>query len=85
MATSKTFTATDIQQGIMYLHPVESGNLRVQQNYRFVGTDPLFDDLEHRVIDLTVAWSSLPQNVKDALTTINNHLYNQILAREGME
>lgn len=85
MATSKSWTAVDIEQGKFTVLNVD-GVLLVERRYQF--TDKNGDVLTNIAggrLTREVAASSVPADVLAALTTINNWTYNQILAQEGME
>ena len=85
MATPKTINVTDVQLGRLYISPLDDdGFVLVQRDYRLVGDDPLLATLNHQILTRSVLFSSLPQNIRDALILINDYTYAQALADQGM-
>ena len=85
MATPKSWTAHDVEQGKLTLNQFGS-DIHVERRYVFV--DDVGAELEDvaggRLLDV-VPWADIPANIQDALTSINNWTYNQILIQEQME
>lgn len=84
----KTWTATDIEQGKLILLPEkEEGitTIRAEQRYQFKDANGniLTQIVGGRVLEVK-EWNNLPQNIKDALTTINNYMKQKALEQEGM-
>ena len=86
MATPKVWTAANIKMGRLTMDLSEDGaRLYAHQAYRFV--DPggaILADLPPRVVERTVLWAQVPQNIKDALVTISAFMQGQALSDEGM-
>ena len=85
MATPKNWTAYDVQLGTLTLYP-DGADIGVERRYKFVDDqDSVITDIAGGRLRVTVAWSSIPTNVQDALQLIDTWTYNQILAKEGMQ
>ena len=85
MATPKTWTADDVRLGTFTLYP-EGANIGVERRYVFVDDqDEVLTQVAGGRLRVTVAWSSIPSTVQNALLLIDTWTYNQILAQEGME
>lgn len=85
MATPKTLTANDIQQGKLTI--IRNGsNIHVERRYDFVDiSDTVIPEWAGgRIVD-DVEFSALPIPIQDALITIDNWTYQQALAQEGMD
>lgn len=89
MATPKTWTADDIQQGKLTLHRVvnEFGQQAIQLERRYVFVDSVGDvltDIAGGKLLEVVAIADIPASVVSALQTIDDWTYSQSLAQEGM-
>ncbi len=85
MATPKTFEAADIKMGTLSIY-VEGGQLHHSSPYKFIDAQgQVIDRLSGGHLSGTVDWTSVPQNIKDALLAIDTWRYGLALAKEGME
>ncbi len=88
MATPKIVTINDIVQGRLYIDPVNAGNLTVQRDYTYAGDTQADQDFANKAgqqsFPVVIAWADVPQNIKDALISIDAWTEAQILADEGM-
>lgn len=89
MATPKTWTAEDIQQGKLTLHRVinEIGQqaIQVERRYVFVdAADQVLDQVAGGRLLAVMAIVDIPASVVSALQTIDKWTYDQALAQEGM-
>lgn len=85
MATPKIWTANDIEQRRLYLERQDT-DILVQRDYVFVDDQAqALPDFSLQVFSTTVAIASIPGSVVTALQTIDSWIYNQILAKEGMD
>ena len=70
---AKAISLESVVMGVTYIHPLENGILRVQRNYTLVGDDqPLFDAAGTFVLDASLEWANIPQNIKSALILIDD-------------
>lgn len=90
MATPKSWTAYDLQQGKLTIHRFnhpDTGQpaIQVERRYRFVddGDVVIYDIAGGRLL-ATVEIADLPAGVLSALQTIDAWTYNQALLQEGM-
>lgn len=84
MATPKVWTATDLDMGVMRLAMVGS-DLSVIQGYTFVDDQgATIEELPQRSLQITTPFSSLPENIRQALIALNNYMYQAALNREEM-
>jgi len=85
MATEKIWTASDIEMGVMRLNRVGL-NLTLSQSYKFVDeNDDELPGFPKKYVSETEALADLPVAIKNALSTINEYLYDKALEKEGME
>jgi hypothetical protein len=86
MATPKTVTVSNIEQGRLYIDPIdEEGRLPVQRDYTLVGDDQtLLDRSGTFVMSRNPLWSDVPANIQAALLEINAWTATEILSDEGM-
>lgn len=85
MATPKTLTADDIQQGKLTI--IRNGSIiHVERRYDFIdiSDDIIPEWAGGRIVD-DVEFSTLPANIQDALLVIDSWTYQQALLQEGME
>lgn len=85
MATPKTLTANDIEQGKLTI--IRNGSIiHVERRYDFVDSsdDAIPEWAGGRIVD-DIEFSTLPTNIQDALLTIDNWTYQQALLQEGMD
>lgn len=84
MATSKTLTAEDLHLGKLVLHRV-GANVNVERRYLFVdATDTVIVEWQGGRVVQSIAVADIPQNILDALQTIDTWTYDLALAQEGM-
>lgn len=90
MATSKTWTAHDLELGALKITRTlsEASNQAVQFEQRYNYEDDLGDILQgvagSRLTDV-MELADIPAGILTALTTINDWLYQRCLEKEGME
>lgn len=69
---AKALSLEGVQMGVTYIHPLESGVLRVQRNYTVYGDDTqFFSNVGTFVLDESIEWTSIPQNIRSALQLID--------------
>jgi len=87
MATPKTFTAYDIEMKVMRLNfDVATNNLFISQGYVFLdNSGNEIEELPGRYVSDSKLFSEFPQNIRDALIILRNHMYDSALAKESME
>ncbi len=81
---NKSWTATDVEQSSLTLD-LAGGDLHIKRNYVFIDADGDVVPVGHRTLRRSVAWDSVPQAIKDALTDIDAWTRSEILAEEGMD
>lgn len=81
---NKIVTLTDVTLETIYIFPVADGVLPVKANYTIVSDDPALLGGETFVTERTPEWSSLPQNIKDALVLISTYMKTAALQDRGM-
>ena len=86
MATSKTWTATDITKDQpINIFQMEGEIIRFSQGYQFLDeNNDVIASLGNRDQSIEINFNTLPQAAKDALLAIQNYLYNNALQIEGM-
>jgi hypothetical protein len=84
MPTPKTWTAVDIEADKVQLWVDDSGNLRVERHYVFVDEEGAQVPVAGGLLSESVPWVDVPEEIRDALTTINTWTLDQILQQEGM-
>ena len=84
MPTPKTWTATDVKADKVQLWIDSAGNLHIERHYVFVDEqgDPV--PIAGGLLSESIPWTEVPQEIRDALTTINTWTLDQILQQEGM-
>lgn len=85
MATPKTLTAEDIEQGKLTI--ITNGPfLHIERRYSFVDNlaQPIIEWAGGRIVE-DVEFSTLPTNIQDALLAIDQWTYQQALMQEGMD
>ena len=87
MATPKTWTATDITKDQpINIFQEDGGIIRFSQGYQFLDSNnEIIMSLGNRDQSIEINFNTLPQVAKDAILVIQNYLYNNALAIEGME
>jgi hypothetical protein len=84
MATPKTITATDIEQGSLNLRR-EGSTIFLERRYDFVEAGGnVIDELKGGRLTAEMAIADVPAPVVAALATIDAWTYAQALAQEGM-
>jgi hypothetical protein len=84
MATPKIWTADDVAMRRLYLER-QGSDILVQRDYVYIDDqDQPLPNFSLQVFTLAVPIASVPANVLNALQTIDNFIYNQILTSEGM-
>lgn len=90
MATPKTWTADDIEQGKLTIHRIthpDTDQPALQIERRYIFLDDQDEKLQGvaggRVLEI-VEIGNLPQGIIDALQAIDNWTYQQALSQEGM-
>lgn len=82
---AKIVNLTDVSMGVTYIHPLDNGVIRIQRNYTIVGDDPaLLSAAGTFVLDRSMNWVDVPQNIKDALIAIDNWTTAEALAERGI-
>ena len=87
MAQQKTWTAYDITKNQQItIYQLGGGLLRFSQDYQFLDSDnKIIESQGYRHTDVEVNFATLPQMVQDALTGIQDYLYQTALQIEEME
>jgi hypothetical protein len=84
MATPKSWTAHDITQG-RFAVLQEDTLFHVERRYMFIDdVGMILGNVGVGRLTVDIEWSAIPLEVQNALMTIDNWTYNQILAQEGM-
>lgn len=83
--TDKTWTAVDISAGKVQLWVDDGSNLHIERPYCFVDASGEEVPVGSRKMSVTAPWNDVPQDIKDALSTINTWTRNRILSDEGMD
>ena len=81
---ARVINVTGKVQGRLIITPPTGGVLRVQREYTLVGDDALLDEIPLRLLERNVTYATLPQNIKDALTTIDAYTSGEIDTEEGL-
>ena len=82
---AKAISLEGVDMGITYLHPLQDGILRVQRNYTVYGDDTeFFANVGKFVLDESVAWTEIPQNIRSALQLIDQWTTGLAEAERGL-
>ena len=85
MATPKTLTANDIEQGKLTIIR-NSTFIHVERRYSFIDiADQIISEWAGNRIVEDIEFSTLPTAIQDALLVIDNWTYQQALIKEGMD
>lgn len=84
MATPKSWTATDLEQGKLTI--IRTGaDLHLERRYDFLDSgDVIIPEIAGGRVVEDMAIASLPASIIDALQTIDNWTYQKALVQEGM-
>ena len=81
---ARVINVTGKVQGRLIITPPVGGFLLVQREYTLVGDDDLLNEIPLRVFNRSVEYATLPQSMKDALTTIDDWTSAEIDIEEGL-
>lgn len=81
---ARVINVTDKVQGRLIITPPVNGEMLIQREYTLIGDDDLLNEIPLRVLDRTVTFASLPQNVRDALITMDGWTGAEIDTEEGL-
>ncbi len=85
MATPQIWAAEDITTGVLKFEFIGT-MFHAMQGYSFIdGSEDIIEDLPGKTLDISVEFSTLPTNIQDALTLINDYMYDAALVQEGMD
>ena len=87
MATQKTWTAYDILMGAVRINFDYVNNvISATQGYKFVDdTGNIIEALPNRDVTESTDFSSLPQDVQDAVLKLRDYMYKKALNKEDMQ
>ena len=68
----------------MIITPPVNGEMLIQREYTLIGDDALLNEVPLRVLDRTITFAQLPQNVRDALITMDSWTSSEIDTVEGL-
>lgn len=71
-------------QGRLIITPPVNGEMLIQREYTLIGDDALLNEVPLRVLDRTITFAQLPQNVRDALITMDSWTSSEIDTVEGL-
>lgn len=71
-------------QGRLIITPPVNGEMLIQREYTLIGDDALLNEIPLRVLDRTITFAQLPQNVRDALITMDSWTSSEIDTVEGL-
>ena len=71
-------------QGRLIITPPVNGEMLIQREYTLIGDDALLNETPLRVLDRTITFAQLPQNVRDALITMDSWTSSEIDTVEGL-
>ena len=82
--TDKVWTATDVRLGKLAILP-QGSDLQIERRYEFLDADgEVLTQIAGGRVVASVAFASLPANIKTALLDIDAWTKAQALAQEGM-
>lgn len=85
MPTPKNIQITDVEMGVLQITPLIDGVLTINRTYKLLGNHPALAGFPDQNLSRSLSWADVPQNIKDALVSIDQWTYNEILEQEGME
>ena len=71
-------------QGRLIITPPVNGEMLIQRENTLIGDDALLNEVPLRVLDRTITFAQLPQNVRDALITMDSWTSSEIDTVEGL-
>lgn len=71
-------------QGRLIITPPVNGEMLIQREYTLIGDDALLNEIPLRVLDRTITFAQLPQNVRDVLITMDSWTSSEIDTVEGL-
>lgn len=80
----KSWVATDVDCGKIQIWLDDQGNLHLERHYVFVDAGGNEVPVGDRHFKEARPWAEVPQNIRDALQTLDTYSYNQILEEEEM-
>ena len=86
MPTQKTWTAYDVTMGAVRInYDNATDTISAVQGYSFVDdAGNVIEALPHRTVDVSVEFSTLPQDIQDATLKLLDYMHNRALQKEGM-